>query len=356
MVQHSPAPRGRLAISEAGCETLREVEPQALGLTYWYDAPPDGDPVDLLVRFEGRRLEGPDSSLPIQFAVETHVRRVIPGSGRAAVTTRVQRLAPGSYEVRAAEKTPTRTAATPPASGRTGYSPVVKVSGPHVVLGAWPALVLLGTLVALLLQNRLAEGSGLPTGRLLALTGLACLLGTGSAKAYYLMTHRGQKSDVPMTGMSVQGFVLGAVGTLILGSLALDLALGDVLDITAPGLLLGMTIGRFGCLLGGCCAGRPTASRWGIRSSDRRLLTCRIPVQLMEGAVAAAAAGLALLLLALGRDEPAGAVFTGAVALYVLGRQLLFPLRDLPRTTRHGRVGMIGLSGSLAIGAAAVLL
>lgn len=34
---------------------------------------------------------------------------------------------------------------------------------------------------------------------------------------------------------------------------------------------------------------------------------------------------------------PGGAVFVAAIATYTIGRQLLFPLRNLPRHTAHGR-------------------
>lgn len=64
-----------------------------------------------------------------------------------------------------------------------------------------------------------------------------------------------------MVGMSLQGFVLAALGTVALGSVALGLPLGAALDASAPGLLFGAAIGRIGCFVGGCCAGRPTASR-----------------------------------------------------------------------------------------------
>lgn len=346
---------GRLAVTSQSCSAVREVEPQSLGVSWWYDAPDRGEPHDLTVRFEGERLDGPPSSLPTSFGSETTVTAVQPGSGRAAVTARVTGIAPGSYEVRAAPVRPQPRTPSAPVQGRTGFAPVVRVAGPGVVLGAWPALVLLGTLLALVVQNRLAVRTELPAGRVLALTGLACFIGVAGAKIYYLLTHRGERTGVPTAGMSVQGFVLGAVGTPALGALLLDLSVPRVLDVTAPGLLFGMTVGRFGCLLGGCCAGRPTSSRWGVRSSDRRLLARRLPVQLFEGAVAAAAAVAAWLLITVGRNEPAGAVFVGALAAYTLGRQLLFPLRDLPRATRHGRTAMIAVTSALVVAAAAAL-
>jgi phosphatidylglycerol:prolipoprotein diacylglycerol transferase len=37
-----------------------------------------------------------------------------------------------------------------------------------------------------------------------------------------------------------------------------------VADITAPGIALGQSIGRLGCLSAGCCYGKPTSMPWGI--------------------------------------------------------------------------------------------
>ena len=98
-----------------------------------------------------------------------------------------------------------------------------------------------------------------------------------------------------------------------------------------------MAIGRPGCFLGGCCVGRPTASRWGLWSSDRRVAVRRIPVQLFEAA-AALVLGLVALVLYLTVPLPVpGALFVGGVAAYTASRQLLFPLRREQRRTSSGR-------------------
>jgi len=39
-------------------------------------------------------------------------------------------------------------------------------------------------------------------------------------------------------------------------------------DAIAPGIALGHVIGRFGCLLAGCCYGKPTSAAWGITFTD----------------------------------------------------------------------------------------
>lgn len=126
------------------------------------------------------------------------------------------------------------------------------------------------------MQALLAFQAGLPVAGVFWLSLVASLVGLAGAKLYYVLGPL-VKGDLPTGlsmltgGMCIQGFVLGAVATLVIGAPVADLALGPLLDVTAPALLFGMTIGRFGCLLGGCCAGRPTASRWGVWLSDRRL-------------------------------------------------------------------------------------
>ena len=118
---------------------------------------------------------------------------------------------------------------------------------------------------------------------------------------------------------------------------AFGLPMGTFLDASTPGLFLGMAIGRPGCFFTGCCVGRPTASRWGLWSSDRRLGIRRIPIQLVEAATALLI-GIAALTFALAAQVPVrGAIFVGALTDYTLVRQLLFPLRAEPRTTSFGR-------------------
>ena len=43
-----------------------------------------------------------------------------------------------------------------------------------------------------------------------------------------------------------------------------QLALWTTADLFAPGIALGHVIGRFGCLMAGCCYGRPTSVPWAI--------------------------------------------------------------------------------------------
>lgn len=355
-------------VTTLSCGPVDDMHPQSLGVTYWFDTEPSGDPYSVNVYLEGRR-HGSDPKKRADFSTVTTVAPVIPGSGPVAITTRLTDVPEGAWDLHA---WPVTLVAEEPAqqwavhddpllpvstvSGRTLYAPVTRVLAPGVVLGAWPALVSLGAVLGVGTQSVLAAQLGLPGWRVALLTVIACLLGLVGAKTYYLATHPHEKRRILTSGMSVQGFVITVGLTLLLGSWALSIPTGPLFDVSAPGLLLGMAVGRLGCLLGGCCVGRPTRSRWGVWSSNRRIGVRRIPVQPLESATAllsCAAAASAVLAVGVSGD---GLVFLASLSGYTAARQLLFPLRDLPRATSYGRQIMLVISLVVALAAAGMLL
>lgn len=183
----------------------------------------------------------------------------------------------------------------------------------------------------------------------LALSGLGCLIGFLGGKVWWLVVNRRPVREFLTSGACIQGFLLAALAVLVAGTLMLGISAGAVLDVTAPGIFLGMAIGRPGCFLTGCCVGRPTISRWGLWSTDRRLGIRRIPVQLYEAAVALLI-GVAGLVLVLGVTAPfAGAVFAGTTAAYTLARQFLFRLRNETHT-RLGRLVILAICSVILLG------
>lgn len=362
-------PPGPLQVMSWNCSQLDGMEPQGLGVTYWFDAAPTGDPYPVSVRFTGRRViedgqRGPRDS----FETVRTIQRVLPGSGRIAVTTRVPGVPPGTWEVTATPVTAKPAAGSPPpprppvpmpsgsSEGTTAFLPVVNVRAPGVRIGAWPALVGLGFVAAMILQWVLAGQRDLPAGRLLLVSVIGALIGIVGAKVYYLATHRGENTKAITAGMSVQGFVIGAISSIVLGSWLAGIPVGAMLDVIAPGLLLGMTIGRLGCFFGGCCVGLPTASRWGIWSSDRGIGVRRIPVQLFESAMAGTVATATLLAVVLLDPAVDGLLFVAGFSAYTFGRQVLFPLRGIPRKTSYGRPVTMVVTGLALIGSVVTLL
>lgn len=133
---------------------------------------------------------------------------------------------------------------------------------------SWGVLVSLAILVPGLLGHRLCRRAGLPptTGFdvvLLILLGhllggrLAFALARGSLDLGALLS----ASDA---GTNFFGGLAGSAGLIALYLRAKGIPWLLVADIAAPLVALGQGIGRVGCLLAGCCYGRPTDLPWGM--------------------------------------------------------------------------------------------
>lgn len=328
-----------LAAPGGGCaEAFTQIEPQGLAATYWGESPEVTS--DLSILFRGAR-NSPGSE-PERFERVTHVNGV-PAGERFAVTARIHGIATGSWTVSAERiETPDDTtgqfdiAAPQTATAWTTAAPLVH--GPGVRLWTWPLLVGLGAVFAIVMQALLLTRMSENATAAVLISILGCLLGYVGAKLWYLALHRQSLRKFVSAGACIQGFLVVSLAVLVLGGAAFGLGVGVLLDMTTPGLFLGIAIGRPGCFLTGCCSGRPTRSRWGMWASDRTLAVRRIPVQLIE-AFAGLIIGLATLIFVLyGTETPYdGAVFVVAAAIYTWVRQGLFPYRADPHT-RRGRL------------------
>lgn len=298
--------------------------------------------------------------------------QVVGGSGPVSVTTKVSGINPGEWIVTArhvgkggpglikADPPPIRgdsghprgllwpwryrSMSTAPAGHvRTALIPFAPVPG--VIPAAYSVLVALGVLVGLVVQALVLAQAQLTVGAALTVSLSAVGAGIVGAKLWYVVGHRGRR----FRGWCIQGFVLCAGAVAAIGAaVQLSMPVGTYLDSMAPGLLLGMAIGRLGCFFAGCCCGRPTRSRWGIWSSDQRVGARRIPTQLIESLVSLVVAVGTLILVLRWTPARPGGIFLGGVATYTLGRQFLLPLRARPLYTRFGR--------PITVGAAAIAL
>lgn len=353
----------------------RAVE-EILVVTYWFEPAPQPGPYPITIRFTGRRI---DMEGPLQpsdrFIQEETIERVVPGSGPIAVTTRVHGVHPGAWAVNAQvqglrgtargrrERMQAPLVASPALPGRaqthypllprlwhrwapvTGHSleaaepvqtcvaPFARVPG--ILIGVWAVLVGLGMAVALAVQSWVLARDQLAVGPALPATLGAIAIGIVGAKVWYIVKHRRSHR---LEGWCIQGFIAGASGAALLLFLVLHMPTGIVLDATAPGLLLGLAVGRVGCFFGGCCGGPPTASRWGVWSSDQRVGARRIPTQLLESG-ASLLLGLAALMAVLGRGPADGTLFVAVWTAYILLREGILRLRVEPYTTHMRRLG-----------------
>jgi phosphatidylglycerol:prolipoprotein diacylglycerol transferase len=332
------------------------VEPEALVITHSFDAGENGEPYAATIRLAGTRIGIRGGPKPGDtFAQEDTIEGIVPGSGHVAVSSWVYGLQPGEWRVTAdlvrqasgdrsrgrAQRFSTerldqakwswrRWAVSPIPAGplKTRWAlpaPLARI--PAVVPGSWPVLGTLGIVIALTTQAAILAREGVPIGPSLVASLLAVALGLVGAKLWYAVLHPGPWQQAILGGWAVDGFLAVSLAVGVVALFAFNLPVGAVLDATAPGLFFAVAIGRVGCFLTGCCAGRCTSSHWGVWSSDRRVGARRIPAQLLES-VAGLFIGLAAVLLLLGGVPLVdGLGFVAAFGAYVLVRQLLLRLR-----------------------------
>ena len=137
----------------------------------------------------------------------------------------------------------------------------------------------------------------------------------------------------------------GDGGSALVGGLLLAVALSPAVlaplglpfaafwDAATFTMLVGMVFTRVGCLLNGCCAGRPSEGRLALNLPDHEgRWERRHPVQLLE--LAAAVVLLAGAVAVAAAPPFTGAVFAFALAGYACVRSILNPLRE-PQGSRR---------------------
>ena len=363
------------------------VETEALSVTHWFDAEPEGEPYMATIRLTGRRI-GVDGKPGRHdgFVKEETIPGIVPGSGRVSVTTLVPELQPGQWTVTAdlvrrttsagarhATSTRISGAHTLPradwswrrwavASGpfvpvKTRMEPFVRMTRvPAVIHGSWSGLIALGVIVGGIVHALLLDRIGIPVGSMLLVDLVAALSALIGAKLWFLVQRpRAAPRQSFGEGWTVDGFVL-AVPAVAAALLVLDLPVGAYFDAGTPALFFGIAIGRLGCFFTGCCAGRCTRSRWGVWSSDRRIGARRIPTQLLESATGLLIAAGTLLLVLRGGTGVGGTIFVAGFAAYVLVRQLLLRLRVEPHSPIRARLTAAVAAAVLLADAALVLL
>jgi phosphatidylglycerol---prolipoprotein diacylglyceryl transferase len=333
---------------------------ELLTATYWLDPGAAGDPFSATIRFSGQRVGVTGKPQPGDtFSRDETVDGIVPGSGPVAITAEVRGVNQGKWAVTA--RPVGRVGSRPyrpysPAGENSAEAPrvpwprhvavstdpratvhtarLLRSKVPGIVRFAYATLVSLGVLVGLALEALLLSHGHYPLLRPMLYSALAIVAGVIGGKAWYVAVHKGRKFD----GWCIQGFVAGAAVVVAAAAIAgPGIPAGAFLAAAAPALLIGMAIGRLGCFWAGCCTGRPSAARWGIWSSDRRLGCRRAPAQLLE-ALAALVCGVAVLIVVLIAGLPrSGPVAIVGLAAYTLCRQLILGLRAEPRAWRYGR-------------------
>ncbi len=135
-------------------------------------------------------------------------------------------------------------------------------------------------------------------------------------------------------------------------------------DLMAPGIALGHVVGRFGCLLAGCCYGRPTDVGWAITFTNpvananvgTPLNIPLHPTQLYDAGAELLILGVLLLTERKGKPF-AGRTFWLYIGLYAISRFIIEYFRgDIQRGTVFGTMSTSQFVSLLLVPAALVML
>lgn len=353
--------RDQEPLSESGLPVLLEKAVQEiLAVTYWFEPIPQPRPYPVTIRFSGHRSDVKGRLLPgDRFIQDETIEKVVPGSGPISLTARVHNINPGEWVVTAYMLNPAlpgskrrKQESTPFAAEHSGpvarfwhkWAPSVGTAEqvrtcllpfahvPGIIPGIWGIMVIIGIIVALAFQFLIIFADHLTIGPWWMVSLIAILAGIIVAKGWYVVVYRREHR---INGWCIQGFITGAIIMLAILIAVFHMPASIFLDVTAPGLLLAMAIGRVGCFFAGCCGGVPTTSRFGVWSSDQHVGARRIPTQLMESLLALSL-GLGTLVGVLTHGPANGAFFVGGLATYTLVRQGILLLRAEPRKTKLG--------------------
>lgn len=173
----------------------------------------------------------------------------------------------------------------------------------------------------------------------------------------YFVSQPAELLSLVRAGGVFYGGLIAAVGVALLLVRRYGLPMWTTADLFAPGIALGHVIGRLGCLLAGCCYGRPTDVPWAVTFSDPVAFAnvgTPLGVPLHPTQLYDAGAEL-LIMVVLLASEKKGRVFAGRtfwlyILLYAVSRFVI----EFYRGDDRGAVG--GLSTSQFISLVAVPL
>jgi phosphatidylglycerol:prolipoprotein diacylglycerol transferase len=235
----------------------------------------------------------------------------------------------------------------PAAAAANGFPRFFTIAG-HPV-SAHKVFVCLGIYVGTLATAVLAGTSGLsPLGIGLA-SAVCALIGLIGARVYHLIVHAplylrrrsvGDLWDTSNGGASLFGTLFTIVPASLAAAYWLEVPAAFLWDHMAIGVLAGGFWMRLGCVFNGCCGGRPTAAKIGMRLHNvRGVHKSRIPVQFLE--MAAWLIGLIAFLLLWPSALRPGSYALSVLAWYGLARFFMEPLREQPDTVFGWRINQI---------------
>jgi phosphatidylglycerol:prolipoprotein diacylglycerol transferase len=203
-----------------------------------------------------------------------------------------------------------------------------------ITIYTYGLLLALAFLIGLHLASRRARRQGLSGERVLDLGIYIIIAAVVGGKLLLFLTdyrlflqHPAELLSLTRSGGVFYGGLILAVAVSVWYMRRHGLPLWQTCDAFAPGIALGHAIGRVGCLMAGCCYGRPTDVPWAIVFTDPFAasyvgtpLNVRLhPTQVYESLAELAILALLLILEKRRRGFPGRTIWT-YVLLYAVSR------------------------------------
>jgi len=231
-------------------------------------------------------------------------------------------------------------------------------------IGSWPVyaygvLLALAYLAALQLAVVRARRAGLDGARVMDLGIYLIIAALVGAKLLLVVVDFDYFRTQPRELLSLVragGVFYGGLLTALVVALWLvrryQLPMWTTADLFAPGIALGHVIGRLGCLLAGCCYGKPTTVPWAITFTDpaaSQNVGTPLGVPLHPTQIYDAGAELVILILLLvtekkGKPFP-GRTFWLYMLLYAISRFIV----EIYRGDQRGEIAGISTSQFVSI-------
>jgi len=202
-----------------------------------------------------------------------------------------------------------------------------------LTIWSYPAMLYVGLVAGVVAGNVAAHAARIDAFRVFVATFLLLVPALAGARLLYVAANwsrfRGRATGIwnrREGGAAQYGGLLVTLPLSVPLLAVLRLPIGSFWDVAAFTILVGMIFTRIGCLLNGCCAGRPVR-RWGLYLPNHLgVWERRVPTQCLEAAWASVLLAGAV---ATWNSLPfAGALFLLVAGGYAIGRLALESARE----------------------------
>jgi phosphatidylglycerol:prolipoprotein diacylglycerol transferase len=152
------------------------------------------------------------------------------------------------------------------------YPELFEIPFIHLTVKSYGLMMVIGFLAAVSLIRHLSRGFT-PDPQLITNAALYSLIGGVIGARIFFVAHYFERfRETPIEvffiwqgGLELLGGVVAAISIIFFYLVYHKLPIRRYLDVLAVGLMLVLVFGRIGCLLNGCCFGKPTDLPWGVR-------------------------------------------------------------------------------------------